>query len=733
MLKNDTLSFDLMSNSLGPVEIVFPEHGDIDNTDIGTGSILKTFNVKYYPDADFIGQDKAILKYYGNPGTNWLNWSTKKVEIEFEVLNSIVETKNDYLFLSPNSAGEMLNVLVNDSTSGDTLFVSSIFNQSNCEAWLIGNQIFVHPNDGFEGMASFNYLAKDDFGSTAVGNVIINVSDNFSIPDSLDLLVTETNSVPILFSNSGFVAINGGPSLGQIDYTNDPELIYKPFVDSVGLDQFEMSDGIDTVTVNIGVLETDISSNLLVDDAVYTVPETEVHFNVTDNDYDKTSFYITNYSSPSHGTLTHSGNGQCVYTPEEGFVGFDEFTYTRQLNFNYYQTAKVNILVSDFKPDNNLAYQINVPTGKSFVLNYMPPIDSFNFELNSGPENGTVDIYPGLSNVNVNCEEISGRNLIVYTPNSNYIGTDRFEVRYCNAKGNCRVVKIDLNVVEPEEDTTCQCLNYTCVWEGDSNGDGIVNMKDILPITDNAGIEGTERDESSAIWYGLGAQDWVLDSTSAGNKLKYYDCNGDGFISDEDKNSIVTNYNKVHNLYFSGKLTPNKYPVFLTTDQDTVHAGEVLYLNIVVGDQNYPAKDISGLSYTIQLDPSFIDSSSLHHNFISDSWLTYASTTMNIWEQPFAGQVEAAIGRVGGNGITGVGMVSTCDFIIEDDFDGIKKDYNNLSVEPISIKINNISIYGSNGEITGAPDQELIVYLVTNFSKKESENSQISIYPIPSR
>lgn len=728
VLKNDSLVFYLKSNSIRPIELVFPQHGNIDNTDQGIGEILKDFKVVYYPDSNYIGKDRVVLKYYGNPGSSISNWSNKKVEVDIEVVNSILNVKNDFLSLSGIAGQSIIDVLQNDNSTGDSISLVKVFNNEHCTVSITSdNKIEFIPEANFTGTAFFNYKIKDNLGSEGIGHVIINVNQSFVSGDSLKYYVTSTNHVSIITDNPGYQLIGSEPQLGQLNFTNDPEIVYTPYIDSLGFDVFKISDGNDTTVVSIKVLPSDFSSNLIVDDTAFTAKNTPITFNVTENDWDKTSYYISNYSNPAHGTLTHTGNGICTYTPNQNFTGYDQFTYTRQLNLNYYQKAKVKIFVNDFLPKTNLPYNINIPKNKAFVLNYNPPIDSTYFTAVNQPQHGVIEIYTTLDTISVNCEEITGKNLIVFTPEQDYVGNQRCELRYHSPSGSSKVVKIDFNIVDPVVDSSCYCTAYTCVWKGDTDGNGIVNIADLLPIASNAGLEGSVREDENSVWFGLNSNNWTQNTSIY--DIKHVDCDGDGFISDSDPSSILENYYKIHNIYGTGYSFPAQFPINLIPDQTEVDSGDVLTLYIEVGSEFYPAKDISGLKYNIQIDPELIDSASMHHSFLPNSFLTNASTWLQLSKQPFAGQLEAAFSRINDNRITGVGVVSTCDFIIEDEIMGIKASKIKDNRYPVQIQLSDIELKTSSGQYINIPDAEATVYLRLK-NNKEIING-LTVYPNP--
>lgn len=732
-LKNQTLEFLLKAYMTPSDNLYGPNHGVIDQfTIVGQEGNLKTYNVKYVPHPDFIGKDTVIIEYRGYPGNSIMNWRIKKVTLYIEVLNSIIDAGKDIEFAEINSAGATIDILANDTTTGDSLFLDRIFNIKNCEVSITGdNKLFVKPIADFNGNAFLNYNISDEFGSTATGHLVLNINSTATSADTLTYYVTNTNSLSFVAVEGTYELAGDPPILGEFDNTASPELIYTPFVDSIGVDIFRLANNGDTIVIIVNVIESDINSNLVIDDKVFTSKQTPVSFNVSSNDFKKNSF-ITSYTQPQHGSVVHTGQGNFTYTPDSGFHGFDEFTYTRQLNFAQYQTATVDIVVTDFLPYNNIPYLINIPKNKEFVLNYDVPIADYTFELYSGPENGSVEIFNGTDTIIANCEQISGKNMIVYTPQNGFTGTTRFELRYCAPNNNCNIIKIDLNILDTASDTSCYCTAYKCIWEGDTDNNGIVNVKDLLPLGRFAGTNGFSRSDFSDQWLGLNGNDWNYGTGSQKFDLKHADSNGDGFISELDSLSILSNYNKIHNLYFDGETEKTRFPVYITTDQDTVYAGEVLNLFINAGDEQYVAKDITAISYILQIEPELVDSASLHHSFYLDSWLAGTTSSLQISNQVFTGQVEAAFSKVGNKGVSGIGKISKCDFIIEDDMIGIKRDNIKNNMLPVKIRLTNVSALTSNNGSFGLPDSETTVYLRLKDSNHKSDTPNLNIFPNPS-
>ncbi len=733
ILKGDSLDFQLKGNGVSPVSIVTPKYGEIPPGSYVQGTNNTVWDMQYWPyaDSNFVGIDHAVLEYRGNPGSSVYDWPIKVIKIDFEIVNSILTARNDFYNINTNSTGDTLDILSNDSTSADSLTLDKVMNIRNGTVNILSDyKVVFTPNVNFSGTAFFNYQISDEKGSIEVGNVIVKVADEFPSPDTLKYYVTNTNFVSIIPNKAGFnLDQNSSPSIGELDFSNDPEIIYTPFVDSTGVDQFKLFNNQDTIVVDITVVEGKEDGNAIVDDKVYTARNTDVTFNVKDNDYKKNYWNLT-YTEPSNGTLAYNGQAEFTYTPDNNFYGFDEFTYTVQLSFNVYQTATVQILVDDFKPVSSKPYNLNTSKNSEIVLNYNAPIEGYSFNLVSAPLDGIVNIYPDYDTVHVNCSDISGTNLIVYTPNTDFVGHDRFEIEYCPPNSNCQLIKVELDVLEELSDSVCPCASYNCVWPGDADNNGVVNMKDLLPLAYYIGQTGDARETQTTNWLGLNAPDWDDYQSDNGFNLKHVDANGDGVISELDSLTILSYYNKEHNLYNTVSLNKPEFPVNLIFSQDTFEIGDTVHIFISIGDKDDPAKEINGIFYTLQFDPTTVDSASFHHEFLLDSWLANGSASMEMDKQYLDGQLDAVYSRINPKSVSGIGLIAKCDYIIEDELDGIRP-YGEALI-PQEIKLANISGMNGEGKIVNSPTIEKTIYIKSrSITSVKTPTGQLLIYPSP--
>jgi hypothetical protein len=164
------------------------------------------------------------------------------------------------------------------------------------------------------------------------------------IPDANDDSATVDEDMPgtirVLSNDTGLedgvvgVVITRQPSHGTVAVTGN-DVLYTPDHNYNGLDRFSYSvadtDGeSSTATVNIRVNPVSDETPLAADDFASTDLEKPVTIDILRND---TRFTIDRLDSvdivsqPNHGSVHINGQNEAVYTPDNGFSGFDSFTY----------------------------------------------------------------------------------------------------------------------------------------------------------------------------------------------------------------------------------------------------------------------------------------------------------------------------------------------------------------------------------------------------------------------
>jgi len=729
MLVNDTLNFELFSYLPAYEVTPFALHGDLWYPSQGN-DFENIFPISYLPEEDFMGTDHFIFQYRGDPGNGNFTWAVKYSKFTVEVLPSIVEVEPDHVVTNNGDGQIEIDVLDNDSSTYGDLAITELTNVFGGAATVSAdNTILFDVDPGFSGVAYLNYLAEDGLGSTGLGQLSIWVEDSSTPSETIEvsLAILNTKALTILLPGNDFeLDTNNSPEHGTIDLDADNQLFYYPELDFAGRDTFLLTNADQDRLYFIDIYDIPNDGHAVVDDEVYTLENEVAIFNVLENDHQ--DYYMDEWTQPNHGYVNYLGAGEFSYSPDEDYHGYDEFTYTMRVAPIVFQTATVRIGVDNFKPLNVEEFKINLAKNNPYLIDYNVPVVDFTFEVVNGPDDGTVTIYPGLQTVLIGCDSITGNNLVLYQPDADFTGIDEFELDYCPGDGDCKLVKIKVEVFDVDMDPDCPCVGRDCVWKGDTNGDGIVTVADLLPIGLFMGKEGSTQEFAPSEWVGLPVEDWNLNMGTNGLNIKHADSDGDGLISAFDTLAIGENYDNLHTIVSNGVNAVKPFPLYIQTSQDSVNAGDWLYLTIAIGNGLNPILDFSGVTYNLQFPPDLIDSSSLMHEFFAESWFTNASSTLQMDKQPVEGRIDAGLTRIGGIGASGFGPIASCDFIVEDDIDGLKL---KSDIIPIKIELSGAKAMDQNGNTFNLPSTSKTIYLDLRKNEKPPLVKELNVFPNP--
>ena len=147
-----------------------------------------------------------------------------------------------------------------------------------------------------------------------------------------------------------------GPSHGTAVVNPDGTVTYTPDADYSGADSFEVTvtdgkGGFDTSTVDVTVSPA-ADAPVAADDEVETQPGTPVVIDAlaNDTDVDGDALEIISIDQGSNGSVQVNADGTLTYTPNAGFQGTDDFSYTVSDGSGGTDTANVHVSVSSL-PD----------------------------------------------------------------------------------------------------------------------------------------------------------------------------------------------------------------------------------------------------------------------------------------------------------------------------------------------------------------------------------------------
>lgn len=699
-------------------------------------------NFYYKPSNNFVGLDTVIFSY-NQQRPNGLSAPAWKV-FYFTVVPSVLVAKDDYVATTEGQSIEIA-VLSNDYGTGTNQVVADITNINNGTAVKTSNntKVTFTPSSGFKGIANLNYSICDAQGacSYAVVNICVN-SNNPPAQSTLQLTTNKNKAIPVMVLDmDASFSLDVNPSNGSLQ-TIQGQLHYVPNNNYVGNDQFvyENPDG-KTRTVNVKVVSVPNSSSVINNDLVFT-PKNQIIDDIDLIANDNGSYYYTfvglvgGNTTEKGGTLVYLqnlGKGHYSYIPPANFTGVDKFRYRVLVNTNpaVYDTATCHIVVNDLNPSLTV-FHMTTPKNTPLVLGDHLPFDIYSYENLSTPAKGNIEFLPGYDTYSSqqNSQTFSGTNMLVYDPDVNALGHDEFEFEYCadGLPGGCQLVKVELEIVEiANPQPGILCAGSDCVWSGDANRDGMVDVRDVLPIGMYMGEIGQNRSNASTTWYGQHANDWQsFFATGLGFDVKFLDTDGNGIVSNADTSAIGLNYGNYHNLTPSPVQALENLPFYIEEPNfpENPEIGDVFYAPIVLGTNNIPAINAYGLAFELLYDPAFFEVNII---FNDNAWMDYNSPILSMTKKPVAGKIDAAYTRTSGLAASGFGHIGLAEFIVIDDVNG-----NRPTKLSSKITLNGLGLMNGNGQVAGLGGNSIEVAFGGNSNEvKPVTEDQLIVFPNP--
>lgn len=205
-----------------------------------------------------------------------------------------------------------------------------------------------------------------------------------------------------------------------------------------------------------------------------TLVDTSVEVTLTGSDADGDTLSFTLVDSPANGSISGTAPN-LIYTPESDFAGSDSFTFKVNDGTDDSATATINIVVS-LEP-NEVPVALNqsveaLPNNSIAIILTGTDADDdpLSFIIASNPANGTLEGNPPN---------------LLYTPNTNFIGTDSFTFIVNDGKIDSVTATVNINVVtqniapiaNSQVVTTHVGTNLDITLTGnDENGDSLAYM-----------------------------------------------------------------------------------------------------------------------------------------------------------------------------------------------------------------------------------------------------------------
>ncbi len=317
----------------------------------------KTFT--YTPAAGFIGDDSfayTVRDAQGTPASAEVTISVIPSTGATVATDDVVEVVADGSVIVPVLANDM-------AADGGALQITAISMPGHGVVNVLPDQTIRYvPQSGFNGIDSFTYTVTDGQGRSASATVTVKVLARNSPPiaaaDTFPVEAGQPTLLAVLANDSdpegGPLQVVGFtmPSHGSLVFNPDRTFTYTPAAGFLGQDQFTYTirdnRGASAVaTVTLVVAEVS-QSPVAVDDQVTTEAGQPVTIDVLANDTLPAGqqVAIVAVTLPFRGKLAFNPDKTIIYTPNPGFVGIDDFTYTISNGKGGTAKAKVTIEVT---------------------------------------------------------------------------------------------------------------------------------------------------------------------------------------------------------------------------------------------------------------------------------------------------------------------------------------------------------------------------------------------------
>ncbi|MEG4281407.1 Ig-like domain-containing protein, partial [Microcoleus sp. MON1_C1] len=334
-------------------------------------------------------------------------------------------------------------VLANDDDpDGDPLTAKLVSSPNNGKVVFNSDGSFSYtPNPGFAGLENFTYSVSD--GDTPSPPISVNLKvTNFppvAQPDSYSIPHDKVFNLPapgVLANDDDpdgdplTAKLVSSPNSGKVVFNSDGSFSYTPNPGFAGPENFtySVSDGVSPsppISVNLKVTNfppgAQPDSYSIPHDKVFNLPAPGVLANDDDPDGDPLTAKLV--SSPNNGKVVFNSDGSFSYTPNPGFAGPENFTYSVSDGDTPSPPISVNLNVTNLptnQPPQANSDRYNTPHDKTLNVvipgvlanDIDPDGDPLSAKPISLPKNGKINFNPDGS--------------FNYTPNPGFVGLEEF-------------------------------------------------------------------------------------------------------------------------------------------------------------------------------------------------------------------------------------------------------------------------------------------------------------------
>ena len=487
---------------------------------------------------------------------NWIGTHTLEVDyLKIEPLEPATVAQNDSFTVNEDTESDF-DVLANDVASATINSYDALSSEGFPISQTASILTYI-PSGGFVGTDSFMYTIEDENGVTSTATVTVTIEPVESVngvpyakADAITVAQNTTTILDVLADNGSEAdyfgtdgafdngltlfdgTLSGVSEQGTItvdtkstDSPLDDRIIYTPNNGFIGVDHFYYSitdaSG-DTAIAQVTITVTEINTPTAQDDAATVAQGVTIPIDVLSNDSfgldgQATNDALTiNVATNINGATIGVNAGKIDYTPASNYIGIDIFTYIITDGSGDTTTADVTITVTGTavvdEPNVLSAKRDEVSVAQNSTDNEIAVLLDNGFDIDSFGLDGAIDngltfldgTLTGLSEQGTIIVDTKGTttpldDVIVYTPNTGFVGVDHFYYMITDTTGASSIAQVAITVTEIDAPTAAddaiEILEGSVaavtidVLDNDSfgsNGAALSNSLEIIPTTTTA-------------------------------------------------------------------------------------------------------------------------------------------------------------------------------------------------------------------------------------------------------
>jgi gliding motility-associated-like protein len=406
----------------------------------------------YTPNPGFVGTDR----FWYTVCTPTNKCVTRQVTVQ--VVPDF--NRNDPPFANDDMFVTLINTPINRSMAGNDSDPNSdilVYNTTPLVPPLYGtvtiktDGTFVYtPNNQFVGNDQFRYIVCDQRNACDTATVYIVITNlapsainDINAVNSLESTIGNVLTNDVTVDRNVTTTVTTQPNCGNVIMQANGEYTYTSTNTSCTSDSFmyrlcNSTGQCSSAWVFIAIVKNPLQQAPIAKPDYYvTFVNTPRDGNVLGNDTDLAgrtlSVNLVLASNTSHGTVVINPNGTFTYTPNPNYIGTDEFWYT-VCNTNQ-QCVNQRVIIQVIPRDNNpkpFANDDLYTTGVNRIIK--GNVKNNDYDLDNSPLTYSNTTVSGPNNGTV---VINADGTFTYTPNPDFIGSDRFVYTVCNANNVC--------------------------------------------------------------------------------------------------------------------------------------------------------------------------------------------------------------------------------------------------------------------------------------------------------